>query len=57
MTIDQNRFVAGGLITVLVACILTAAFFGGSTADTLYMLEGLGFFLFGIWAAVLLLKK
>ena len=57
MTIDQNRFVAGGLILTIIACILTAAFAGEETANQLYTLEGLGLFLFGTWAAILLLKK
>lgn len=56
----QNKVVATGLIATLTIAILTAVFEASielSTEDSLYMLAGLGMFVFGIWASVLLLKK
>ena len=47
------RFVAWGIILTLGIAIFTA-FFEPRDDDAFYTLAGLGYFIFGIWAAVLL---
>ena len=55
----HNQIVAFSLIGSFVTAILAAIIEVGNApvADILYTVSGLGFFVFGIWSAVLLLKK
>lgn len=50
------KLVAYGLIASLGLAVLVSIFepFNG---DDLYQLSGLGFFVFGIWASIILLKN
>jgi len=52
----QKQFVAYGVIASLALTLLTALI-EPLNADTWYGLAGIMFFVFGIWASVLLLKK
>lgn len=52
----QNQLVAGGLIISLAIGIL-AAVLEPYNSDNWYVLAGLGLYVFGIWASVILLKK
>lgn len=55
-----NKIVAGGIISSLAVATLTGVFSASidtATVDNLFVLAGLGFFVFGIWASVILLKK
>jgi len=54
MNTTHNKIVAWGILASLGLSFLTA--FGGLNED-LYTLAGLGFFGFGIWASVILLKN
>lgn len=55
----QNKIVAGSLISsvelAILAALLETDFL--PLADVLYSISGVGFFVFSIWAAILLLKK
>lgn len=56
----MNRIVAFGIIFTLVLDLIVAFVIAPLNPDMgngLYTLCGLGFFVFGIWASVLLLKK
>ena len=52
----MKQFVAYGIIGSLSMAFVTA-FIEPLNEDNWYTLAGLGFFIFGIWASVLLLKK
>jgi len=54
-----NHLVAGGLILSvafgIIAWLFEADYY--ALADILYTLAGLGFYVFGVWASVLLLRR
>ena len=55
----MNKFVAYGLISALTLALVNAIVIEPSNAvlaDSIYSIAGLGFFLFGIWASVILLR-
>ena len=56
----MKKIVAIGILASLGVAVLTGLFetsLYSETASNLYGLAGLGFCVFGIWAAILLLKK
>ena len=52
----QKQLVAYGIIACLVGAVITGMV-EPYNAEAWYLIEGLGLFVFGIWASVLLLKK
>ena len=56
---SQNQLVGTGLIVSLVLATVAYVFEAEylSLADAIYTFAGFGFYIFGIWGAVLLFKK
>jgi len=52
----QKQFVAYGIIASLALTVI-AGVLEPASEDSLYTLSGLGFFAFGIWSSILLLKN
>ena len=54
---EQHRFVAWGLILSFLVAIIGGVFgYAQDFSNAMYTLAGFGYFIFGIWASVLLLQ-
>lgn len=56
--INMNKIVASGLIISAIIGVVGAVFaYDVNLSNALYTLAGLGLYIFGVWAAVILIKK